>query len=165
MKATICLESSARRCIIVASGLLLGLPLASSGQTSPEGEVKAVVERFLAAAGRQDLDALPAMFAPGASIASAALRQGRWVVKSQSFDEWLAALRAAPRRVPYQEPVTEFTVHVDDGQLAFVRADARLIRDGQVRSHNIDYFTLILDSDGHWKFVNGSYTTKPVEQR
>ena len=125
---------SSRLCNIVLWGLLLGLPSASSGQTSPEAEVKAVVERFLAAAGRQDLDALPAMFAPGASVASAALRQGRWVTMSQSFDAWLAALRAAPRRAPYQEPVTEFTVHIDDGQLAFVRADARLTRDGQVRS-------------------------------
>jgi hypothetical protein len=58
--------------------------------------------------------------------------------------------------------VSEFTVHIDDGQLAFVRADARLIRDGQVRSHNIDYFTLIRDNDGTWKFVNGSYTAKPA---
>ena len=132
---------------------------------SPEAEVKAVVERFLAAAGRQDLDALPAMFAPGASIASAALREGRWVTTSRSFEAWLAALRAAPGRAPYQEPVTEFTVHIDDGQLAFVRADAQLIRDGQVRSHNIDYFTLIRDNEGNWKFVNGSYTTKPVEPK
>lgn len=142
--------------------LTLGLPLPCAGQPSPEEEVKAMVERFLAAAGGGDLDALPAMFAPGASIASAALRQGRWVTTSQSFESWLSALRAAPRGAPYQEPVSEFTVHIADGQLAFVRADAFLIRDGQRRSHNVDYFTLLRDADGHWKFVNGSYTTKPV---
>jgi ketosteroid isomerase-like protein len=128
---------------------------------TPDAEVQAVVERFLDAVGRQDLDALPAMFAPGASVASAALRQGRWVTTSQSFEAWLAARRAAPRGAPYQEPVNEFTVHVADGQLAFVRADAYLIREGQRRSHNIDYFTLIRDDEGNWKFVNGSYTTKP----
>jgi ketosteroid isomerase-like protein len=130
---------------------------------SHEAAVKAVVERFLTAVGRQDLDALPAMFAPGASIARAALRQGRWVTTSQSFEAWLADRRAAPRGAPYQEPVNEFTVHIADGQLAFVRADAYLIREGQRRSHNIDYFTLIRDDEGNWKFVNGSYTTKPVQ--
>lgn len=130
---------------------------------SHDAEVKAVVERFLAAVGRQDLDALPAMFAPGASIASAALRQGRWVTTSQSFEVWLAARRAAPRGAPYQEPVNEFTVHIDDGQLAFVRADAYLVREGRRRSHNIDYFTVIRNDEGHWRFVNGSYTTKPVQ--
>jgi hypothetical protein len=60
--------------------------------------------------------------------------------------------------------VTEFTVHIDDDQLAFVRADAKLIRNGKVRSHNIDYFTLIRDSAGDWKFVNGSYTAKPAQE-
>jgi ketosteroid isomerase-like protein len=131
---------------------------------SASAEVKAAVERFLAAAGRQDLDSLPAMFAPGASIASASLRQGKWVTASQSFEAWLARLRAAPRGEPYEEPVTEFTVHIDDDQLAFVRADAKLIRNGKVRSHNIDYFTLIRDSAGDWKFVNGSYTAKPAQE-
>ena len=120
--------------------------------------------RRRSAVGKQDLDALPGMFAPGASIASASLRHGKWVTTSQSFDAWLAKLSAAPRGQPYQEPVTEFTVHVDDELLAFVRADATVIRGGAVRSHNIDYFTLLRDSTGTWKFVNGSYTAKPIQQ-
>ena len=153
-------RSPLRLCNLLLAGLLIALPVAASGQTAASSEVKAAVERFLSAAGRQDLDSLPAMFAPGASIASASLRQGKWVVTSQSFEAWLARLRGAPSREPYQEPVTEFTVHVDDDRLAFVRADAKLIRNGTVRSHNIDYFTLIRDSAGDWKFVNGSYTAK-----
>lgn len=146
------------------AGMLLACPMASSAQTSSTAEVQAAVERFLAAAGRQDFDSLAGMFAPGASIASAALREGRWVTRSQSFDAWLAALRASPAAPPYEEPVTEFTVHVDDDQLAFVRADAKLMRGGTVRSRNIDYFTLLRDTTGAWKFVNGSYTTKPIPQ-
>lgn len=38
------------------------------------------------------------------------------------------------------------------------------MRNGKVQSHNVDYFTLIRDADGQWKFVNGSYTTKPVPE-
>ncbi len=144
--------------------LMLAAPGLANAQSTSSTEVKATVERFLQAAGRGDLDAMAPMFAPGASIASAALRDGKWVTASHSFDAWLAALRAAPRGQPYQEPVTEFTVHLDNERLAFVRADAQVIRDGVVRSHNIDYFTLIRDSTGAWKFVNGSYTTKPVPQ-
>lgn len=146
-------------------GSLFGGPGQARGQTAlqAEVEVKAAVERFLDAAGRYDVDALAAMFAPGASIASAALRDGQWVTASQSADEWLAAMRAGPPRQPYREPVSDFTVHVDNDQLAFVRADARLLRDGQVRSRNIDYFTLLRDRDGAWKFVNGSYTTRPPD--
>lgn len=157
---------SLRPRLLMLCGLLLCLPPVAAAQESAESaveaEVRAVVERFLDAVGRQDLDALSAMFAPGASIAAASLRDGRWVTRSQSFDDWLSGLRAAGPGTPYREPVNEFHVHVDDGQLAFVRADARLIRDGTVRSHNIDYFTLIRDSDGQWKFVNGSYKAKPA---
>jgi ketosteroid isomerase-like protein len=147
--------------------LLLGLvlcawPLQGAAQASASDEVKAVVQRFLDALKRNDLDALPAMFAPGASIATASLRDGRWVTTSQSFDAWLARIRSVPRGEPFQEPVSEFTVHVDDDRLAFVRADARIIRNGVVRSHNIGYFTLLWEGTGTWKFVNASYTAKPV---
>ena len=55
-------------------------------------------------------------------------------------------------------------MHVDDGQLAFVRAEATVVRGGQARSRNVDYFTLLRNSNGEWKFVNGSYTAKPPGQ-
>ncbi len=45
--------------------------------------------------------------------------------------------------------------------MAFVRADATVIVDDQVRSHNIDYFTLVRDG-GAWKFLSASYVAKPV---
>lgn len=149
---------------LILAGFQAACPVPGSGQTSSSDQVKAAVERFLAAAGRQDLDSLQAMFAPGASIASASLREGRWVTASQSFDAWFAGLRAAPRRTPYHEAVTEFTVHVDDDRLAFVRADAKLFRDGKLQRRNIDYFTLLRDSTGSWRFVNGSYTSKPAQK-
>lgn len=54
-------------------------PAAGASQTTARAEVQAAVERFLSAAGAGDVDALATMFAPGASIASARLRDGRWV--------------------------------------------------------------------------------------
>ncbi len=93
--------------------------------------------------------------APGASIASAGLRDGRWVTTSQSAEAWLANQRSTPAGAQDEEPVSHDTVHVDDGQLAFVRAEATLMRDGQARSSNIDYFTLLRNGHGEWKLVNG----------
>jgi hypothetical protein len=63
----------------------------------------------------------------------------------------------------FSEPVNKFTVHID-GDLAFVKADANFIVDGELRSNNPDYFTLIR-ADGAWKFVNISYVTKAPEQK
>jgi len=54
------------------------------------------------------------------------------------------------------------TVHVDEG-LAFVGADANFIVEGDVRSNNLDCFTLIL-TDGTWKFVNASCVSRATKQ-
>ena len=76
-----------------------------------------------------------------------------------AFDAWISARIAANKRYRFREPVNHFTVHLD-GDLAFVRADANFIVEGEVRSNNIDYFTLIR-VDGAWKFVNASFVSKP----
>jgi hypothetical protein len=86
------------------------------------------------------------------------------VTSTLTFEEWPASLRMRTTPSPYTEPVYAFTVHVDNGQLAFVRADATLMRDGQAPSHNIDYFTLIRH-DGTWKILSGSYTSVPGGSR
>jgi hypothetical protein len=38
-----------------------------------------------------------------------------------SLDERLESLRARANSSPYTEPVSEYAVHVDNGQMAFVR--------------------------------------------
>lgn len=105
-----------RRLLCMLTATLLTFASPARGQSSAESEVQAAVTRFLQAAGRNDVDAMAAMFARGASIASAALRDGKWVTRAQSFNVWIAAVRAAPNSAPYEEPVREFTVHVDDGR-------------------------------------------------
>jgi hypothetical protein len=82
---------------------------------------------------------------------------------NETFDEWIAARLASATRPKFREPVNEFTVHVDDG-LAFVRADANYYVNDELRSNNLDYFTLI-KIDGTWKFVNASYVNRPVAKK
>ena len=154
------------RTLTCAAGLLLFMSMTTPGafaQVSDEAAVKAAVERFLLAAGDGDLDAMPAMFTAEASIGVVRDQNGTRVGTVQAFDDWLAMVKARPTPSRYQEPVDHFTIHIDHG-LAFVRADARLIAGGVVRSHNIDYFTLI-KQDGAWKFMNASYIALPPEQK
>ena len=133
----------------------------SISAASDEEAVKAAVERFLVAIGNYELDALPPMFLPNANIGAAALREGKRVPVTYTFEEFLATLKARKNPKGYQEPVSHFTVHVEQGALAFVRADATLISDSTPRSHNIDYFTLLKD-DGVWKFLSASYIATPI---
>ena len=131
------------------------------GQSDGEQDVKDLVDRFLLAVGDSNLDALPAMFVSEANIGTASQQKGKWVTSTKTFEEWLNEMKAEENWTRFREPVTEFTVHIEDSQMAFVRADATVIVDEQVRSHNIDYFTLVRE-DGAWKFLSASYVAKPV---
>lgn len=140
-----------------------GSDAAGAAIASDEEAVKAVVNRFLLAIGDYDLEALPPMFTANANIGVASLRDGQWRAITYTFEEFHAMLKARENPSRYEEPVSQFTVHVDRGALAFVRADATLIRDGRRRSHNIDYFTLLKDN-GRWKFLSASYVATPITQ-
>ena len=131
------------------------------GESDDEQVVKDFVDKFLITLGEGDLDALPAMFVSNANIGTASLREGKWVASTKTFEDWFIELKARTTWTRFREPVAEFTVHIEDGQMAFVRADATFIVDDQVVSHNIDYFTLVRDG-GAWRFLSASYVSQPV---
>jgi hypothetical protein len=140
---------------------LAALPSAAAAQAgNDEQAVRSAVLAFLDVLGNRQLDKLPALFAPKATMVVVRQRDGQWASTHQTFDEWLAGLKAQPGGTTFHEPLTNVTVHVESGQLAFLRADFTVVVDGQVRSHGVDYFTLVKDG-GAWKILNVSYTSLP----
>ena len=99
--------------------------LASAQQTDTldiESEKAAVinlVEQFLTAAGNYDLDAIPKMFSEKANIAGASLRDGKWTTYTMTIQEFLERLKSRSNPTKYTEPVSNFTVHMEMGMLAF----------------------------------------------
>lgn len=133
-------------------------------QSADTAAIKNVVERFLVAAGNYDIGAVPPMFTSKANISGASLKNGKWTSYTMSINEFIEALKARPNPVKYTEPVHKWTIFIEGGQLAFVRADATLNRDGKPSSHNIDYFTLVKEN-GDWKILNGSYVSVPIKEK
>jgi hypothetical protein len=76
-----------------------------------------------------------------------------------TIEDYLASKNENATR--FTEPVSNYTIHISEGQLAFVKADAILYREGKAQSHNMDYFTL-LKENGTWKFLSAAYTAKPI---
>lgn len=126
-----------------------------------EQVIRSQVERLIAAAGTNDLDAFERMLAPNANIGWASLRDGEWTTATMTAADWIAEARAEADPILYTEPVHDWIVHVDCGHLAFVRADAVLHIDGRPERHNIDYFTLV-KQDGAWRFLTVSYVGRPA---
>jgi len=130
---------------------------------SDKAAVKMVVEGFLTAAGNYDIDAMPSMFSEHANIGGATFKNGEWNSFTMTLDEFLEVLRSTDNPTKYTEPVSKYTVHLSEGMLAFVKADAILSVDGKPKTYNFDYFTLI-KLNGVWKILNGSYVAVPVEE-
>jgi len=129
-----------------------------------KSEVKEIVERFLKAAGNYDVDSMPILFSEKANIGGASFKNGEWNSFTMSIAEFLKLLRSQSNPKKYTEPVTKYTIYMDGGMLAFVKADAVLIRNGNAQSNNFDYFTLIKE-EGHWKILNGSYVSIPIVEQ
>lgn len=152
-----------RLAVRIAAALVAAVvmyPASASAQVFADHQAaRAAVERFLDVLGNRQLDQLPALFAPKATMVVVRQRDGQWSHTTSTVDEFLASLKAQATPTVFKEPLTNVTVQVEDGHLAFVRADFTVVIDGQVRSHGVDYFTLVKDA-GVWKLANASYTSK-----
>lgn len=112
--------------------------------------------------GNYDLDSLPELFSEKANIGGVSFREGQWNTFTMTFEEFLELLKFRSNPTKYTEPVSKFTIHIDGEMLAFIKADATLIKNGIPQSNNFDYFTLI-KVNNEWKILNGSYVSIPVE--
>jgi len=130
--------------------------------TQDETEVIETVEHFLFAAGNYDLKAMAKMMTEHANVGIAGYKDGESVITTMSIKDYFDGIKTRTQR-PYFEPVKEYTIHLNDDHLAFVRADATLYAYGVPQSHNMDYFTLMKDNYS-WKFLSLSYTATPIPE-
>jgi imidazolonepropionase-like amidohydrolase len=132
----------------------------SSG--SAERAIVDAVESFLLHLGDHQFDAVEQDFAPKGLVVVTRQRDGQWVNTYQTAEEWLAGLRRNPNPTTFREPLTNLHVTIDSDQLAFLRADFQIVRDGRSVSHGIDQFTLVRELSG-WKIAVVAYTSLPAQ--
>ena len=130
--------------------------------TQDETEVLETVEHFLFAAGNYDIEAMSNMMIDHANVGSVSLKDGERVINTMTVQDYFNGVKNKTTR-PYFEPVREYTTHLNDDHLAFVRADATLYAYGVPQSHNMDYFTLMKDGES-WKFLSLSYSATPIPE-
>ncbi len=121
-----------------------------------EQEIKAIVEKLLMLVGNSDFKALDSIISDKANLASAIIRDGTSKNSVITIEEYFESQKNRERK-PFYEPVNEYKILINKGQIAFVWADATLHSYGVPRTNNIDNFTLIKE-DGEWKFINISFT-------
>jgi len=130
--------------------------------TQDETEVIETVEHFLFAAGNYNLDAMSEIMTDHANVGSVRYKDGESIITIMTIQNYFDDVKKRTTR-PYFEPVKEYTIHLNDDHLAFVRADATLFAFGVPQSHNMDYFTLMKDGES-WKFLSLSYSVSPIPE-
>jgi hypothetical protein len=110
--------------------------------------------------GNSDFKALDSIISDKANLAIAIIRDGVSKNTVITIGEYFKSQKKRERK-PFYEPVNEYKILINKGQIAFVWADATLHSYGVPRIYNIDNFTLI-KQDGEWKFINISFTNTPL---
>lgn len=121
-----------------------------------EEEIKAMVEKLLMLVGNSDFQALDSIISDKANLGSAIIRDGVSTNSIITIGEYFDRVKLSERK-PFYEPVNEYKILINKGQIAFVWADATLHSYGVPRTNNIDNFTLMKE-DGEWKFISISFT-------
>jgi SnoaL-like protein len=130
-----------------------------------EAEIKTAVENFLIAAGNYNTEVMDEMISEKANLGIAIFRDGVWKNSVITIGEYFEKVKRS-KLEPYYETVNEYIIHVNEGQIAYVWADAIMCKYGVPRTNNIDNFILIKVNDD-WKFINLSFTNNrlPEEER
>ncbi len=148
-----------------ACAVAFALALAAAGTSraqSAEQDVREVVDRFLLNLGDHKFDAVESDVAQKSIVVIARERDGKWINSYQTGEEWLGALKKNPNPVTFREPIANVTITVDSNQLACVRADFQVLRDGKAVSSGVDQFTLVREVSG-WKIAVVAYTSMPAK--
>lgn len=132
--------------LLLAAALL---PVPARAQAAAEDSVRAVVVRLFDAMRSRDSAAVRAVFAPGARLQTAAVRQdGTPVLREDSVGAFVRAV-GAPSEQVWDERIDAWQVRID-GPLAVVTTDYSFYLGPQFSHCGIDAFQLFRGTDG-WK--------------
>ena len=126
-----------------------------------EKEVRSTIESLLKDLGNHKVDALPDYFTSDAVLIVAREREGVFTNSVETVKKWYERMRANTDPDTFEERLSNITITIDNGQLAYLRADFEIIREGKVVSKGVDVFTLLRDGKD-WKVAALAYTNVPA---
>ena len=146
------------------AGVLIACALSASvgAQNGDEKAVQTAVEDFLTRLGDGQYDTLDGDFTAKALVVVTRQRDGAWTNTYEVASAWIASLKKNPTPTKFREPISNVKITVDSNQLAYLRADFQVVRDGKTVSSGVDQFTLMREN-GRWKIVMVAYTSMPAK--
>ena len=118
--------------------------------------VRQTVEAFLRALGRLDIETVKKHLAEDANLVVVRKLEEGFKTSFHTKDDWLAHI--AKLDETFEEALDSAEVTIDNGVLAHLRGNFRIIIDGDTVKHGVDYFTLVHEG-GAWKIAAIAYTS------
>jgi hypothetical protein len=127
-----------------------------------EKQVRATVESLLKDLGNQKVDSLAGYFTSNAVLIVARERDGVFTNSVETAKRWSERMRVNPAPDTFEERLSNIEITIDSGQLAYLRADFEIIREGTAVTKGVDVFTLLRDGED-WKVAAIAYTNVPAQ--
>ncbi len=125
-------------------------------------DIQATVESLLKDLGNLKVDSLVDYFTSDAILVVARERQGVFNNSVETAENWLERMRNDPNPSRFEERISNVEITIDSGQLAYLRANFDIVREGKVVAKGVDVFTLLRDGKG-WKVAAIAYTNVPAQ--
>ena len=149
--------------LAVIAGFMFASPT-DAQQTEAEllKDIQATVESLLKDLGNLKVDSLVDYFTSDAVLVVARERQGVFNNSVETAENLLERMRNDPNPSRFEERISNVEITIDSGQLAYLRANFDIVREGKVVAKGVDVFTLLRDGKG-WKVAAIAYTNVPAQ--
>ncbi|SDS38785.1 SnoaL-like polyketide cyclase [Formosa sp. Hel1_31_208] len=137
-----------------------------STSSQSEKEIKAILERILAAVGNRDAQELDDLSFDQAIIAYTYPKNGQWQHKEMTIDAYLETIRDMKDPKPILESADSYEISITEDRLASVTMPTVISKFGVASSNEVNHAIMMKDSD-QWKLLSVSWTAHriPEEER
>jgi len=134
-----------------------------STSSQSEKEIKAILERILAAVGNQDAQELDDLSFDQAIIAYTYPKDGKWQHKKMTIDAYLQNIRDVKNPKPILESANSYDISITEDRLASVIIPTVISEFGVARSNEVNHAIMMKDSD-QWKLLSVSWTAQRIPE-
>jgi len=134
-----------------------------SKSSEEEDEIKAVLDRILMAVGNRDVQELSALSFDQAIIGWTYLKDGAWLNKELTIQEYLSQISEIENPKPISETAIEYNISVTKGRLATVILPTVISQFGVARSEEVNHVTMMKEND-QWKLLSVAWTVHQIPE-
>jgi hypothetical protein len=136
---------------------------AINSTSSEEDEIEAVLNRILIAVGNRDVKELGDLTFDKATIGWTYLKDGVWLNKETTIEEYLRNISEVANPKPISETAIEYEISVTKDRLAMVKLPTIISQFGVVRSEEVNHVTMMKE-DNQWKLFSVAWTVHRIPE-